>query len=90
MLLVDSADEPTNKEMLRDSEYLGRLCIYAQSLFYADIATSRRLGATLYGSKGQRIPALIPTPLAIYPHRLRYPGKSLPTRAYSRAKVRCH
>ncbi|KAF9783839.1 hypothetical protein BJ322DRAFT_882244 [Thelephora terrestris] len=34
-LLVDSANEPTNKEVLRDPEYLG----------------SRRLGATLYGSK---------------------------------------
>ncbi|KAF9648423.1 hypothetical protein BDM02DRAFT_2278694 [Thelephora ganbajun] len=34
-LLVDSANEPMNKEMLRDPEYLG----------------SRRLGAALYGSK---------------------------------------
>ena len=28
MLLVDSADEPANKEMLRDTEYLERWCIH--------------------------------------------------------------
>jgi hypothetical protein len=53
MLLVDSANEPANKEMLRDPEYLGRWCIHTRSPFYADVASSRRLGATLYGSKGK-------------------------------------
>jgi hypothetical protein len=35
-LLVDSANEPTNKEVLRDPEYLGRLYTDAQSPLYAD------------------------------------------------------
>ena len=50
---MDSANEPANKEVLRDPEHLGRLWVRVRSQFYADAIFSRRLGATLYGSKGR-------------------------------------